>query len=166
MSPGYWNDYRMTRKKFNDSKYPCEYGGKSYKTEDLGYEKKDGNIVFVGRKDDQIKYMGYRIELNEIEQSLISIERVNEAAVILFNEKDSDLKEIIAFIAVNNNNLHDCSNTNSHIRENLKRILPAYMLPKKIFELEEIPRTDRGKIDREELKKILNNKYNYENNIK
>ena len=82
-------------------------------------------------------------------------------------EKDTDLKEIVAFVELENgSNSPNCSNNNSRIRENLKRILPAYMLPKKIFELEEIPRTYRGKIDREELKKILNSKCNYENNIK
>ena len=105
-------------------------------------------FVFSGRKDNQIKRMGYRIELEEIENAFNSIESISECAV-LFIDNEKYTSKIIA-----------CLNTKERDEVNLVKILknylPSYMLPDLFFYYETLPKNQNGKIDRLKLKEELN----------
>lgn len=146
LSQGYWNDRYRTEQAFGNYPYSKDNGERVYRTGDLVKLLSDGNYIFVGRKDDQIKYMGYRIELGEIEAALNSLDYVNDAAVISASMEDQENPEIIAFIGVNHGAALD------GIREALKKRLPAYMQPHKIQVVRKLPRTENGKVDKQNLK--------------
>ncbi len=147
---GYWNNAEKTSASFVI--HPLDSNkGLVYKTGDLVRFRSDGNYEFLGRKDNQIKYMGYRIELGEIESSLLSLSYVKEVGVIAIDTEMGG-KEIVAFVSV----LESKSETD--IKEDFSPLLPSYMIPKKIKFKDSLPRTSTLKIDRVKLKdEILNN---------
>ncbi|WP_165760205.1 AMP-binding enzyme, partial [Niastella populi] len=118
-----------------------------YKTGDLGRWLPDGNIEFIGRKDDQVKIRGYRIELGEIEHALIKHASI-EQAVVLVKENESGEKELVAYVTANS-----AQNT-SDLRGFLKEMLPAYMLPAYFVQIEAMPLTANGKIDKKSLSNV------------
>ena len=120
---------------------------KLYKTGDLGRYRKDGNIEFLGRADDQIKLRGYRIELEEIEKQLLSGDFVQGAAVVLV---EADVQRLVAFV-VAQDGFKDTA-----LKEQLKSSLPNYMIPSRILEIDEIPVLPNKKTDRNSLKEYLN----------
>ena len=113
-----------------------------YRTGDIGYIK-DGKLYCKGRKDSQIKYLGYRIELTDIENNINKIDGVKECAVIAkYNEKNI-VKTIKAFVVTNKDN--------KYIKEELAKLLPHYMIPKTIVVLDKLPINNNDKIDRKAL---------------
>ncbi len=149
LASGYWNDLDKTDKVFIVNPLSKFKREKIYKTGDLGLERKDGNYIFMGRKDNQVKYMGYRIDLSEIENALLSIVEVKDTAVILADLKEPGLKELVAFIEI------EKPEYKSHILKEVRKKLPFYMMPKKFITGIQIPRTERGKINRDKLKKFV-----------
>ncbi|MFX0203051.1 MAG: peptide synthetase, partial [Candidatus Hodarchaeota archaeon] len=147
LSQGYWNDRERTERAFVLNHYHKDYDERIYRTGDLVKLSPDGNYVFLGRKDDQIKYMGYRIELGEIEAALQSLDSVNDVAAIGVTMEDKENPEIIAFVEL------DGTAPVDRIRKVLKARLPAYMQPHKIQVVTKIPRTENGKVDRVALKR-------------
>lgn len=119
-----------------------------YKTGDIGRIEK--NLLYCfGRKDEQIKYMGYRIELGDIENNLLKIDEVREAVVVAdYKENTNLVKNIKAFITVS------CDISIGDIKNKLKKVLPEYMIPKKISIMDKIPINQNGKYDRKKLKKL------------
>lgn len=116
-----------------------------YKTGDCGYIK-DDMLFCRGRKDNQVKYMGYRIELGDIESNLLKIDGVSQATVIAKYKSDcKTVKMIKAFIVVENNK------EVSIIKSELSKLVPEYMIPKIITILDEMPLNEHGKIDRKSL---------------
>ncbi|MDX7997587.1 hypothetical protein R3M60_20405, partial [Bacillus subtilis] len=99
-----------------------------------------GNVEFLGRTDDQVKIRGYRIEPGEIEAALRSIEGVREAAVTV--RTDSGEPELCAYIEGLGRN---------EVRAQLERLLPGYMVPAYMIEMEQWPVTPSGKLDRNAL---------------
>ncbi len=118
-----------------------------YKTGDIGYIK-DGYLFCKGRKDNQIKYKGYRIELEEIEHHINKIPSVKECAVIARYNDNNIVKSITAFICI------DKSLDETTIKEYLKKSLPTYMIPNNIRIIDKLPINNNGKIDRKALKKL------------
>ena len=145
LAPGYYNDNHLTSQKFIQSPLHNKYVDIFYKTGDLVSVKKN-KIHFAGRKDNQIKRMGYRIELEEIEFALNSIEYINESAVISVNQNESI--RIIAFIQSSEADV-------IKVRNDLREKLPNYMLPDDCVCLEYIPKNKNGKINRKELKLLF-----------
>ncbi|MDP1880838.1 MAG: amino acid adenylation domain-containing protein, partial [Parachlamydiaceae bacterium] len=136
---GYLNQAELTAEKFISN--PFKLGERMYKTGDLGRWLPDGNIEFIGRKDDQVKIRGYRIELGEIEHALQGHAEIEEAVVIAKNNNQGE-KELVAFITgKTEQNIND-------LRNYLKTILPEYMLPSYYVQLEAMPLTSNGKIDK------------------
>ncbi|HSH67653.1 MAG TPA: phosphopantetheine-binding protein, partial [Bacteroidia bacterium] len=119
-------------------------GERIYKTGDLGRWLPDGNIQFVGRRDDQVKLHGYRIELREIELALKEHSLVKEALVIA-KANHQNQKELVAYI-VSNEELNALD-----LQEHLSKTLPLNMIPGHYIQLEELPLTANGKIDRKKL---------------
>jgi len=146
LSCGYWDDGDKTNKAFVTNPLNRSFDEKVYRTGDLVKKLPDGNYLFVGRKDDQIKYMGYRIELGEIDSALRTIDFINDAATIAINVQGKDEMEIISYIESNNS--VDLEAT----WERLDQILPKYMLPHKIQTINSFPRSENGKVDRKSLK--------------
>ena len=124
---GYINDDKKTQESFIDNPFTK---GKLYLTGDLGYQKENGEIVFIGRNDRQIKINGQRIEIGEIESVLNKL--VNIGAVIV---KDG---RIIAFYS---------GNEQKDLRKELIKLLPIYLVPHHIVHVDEMPLTLSGKID-------------------
>jgi amino acid adenylation domain-containing protein len=149
LSQGYWRDPAKTESAFIPNPLTKIPGDRIYRTRDLARMREDGTFEFLGRADDQIKHLGYRIELQEIERALLSIESVHDAAAALLNSQWTDIPELTAFVELDN--AHDPSD----ILSALKTVLPHYMIPKTIWPVGKIPRTSRGKVDRNALKAEL-----------
>lgn len=144
---GYYNDEERTSRSFvqNPTK---PFSQRMYKTGDLVEKRDDGYVYFKGRVDNQIKHMGYRIELEEVESAINSLKYINEAGVI-YRKINTDLGFIAAFVSVND------LKTELEIAADLEKILPLYMQPKKISILEVLPKNRNGKIDRTQLAEII-----------
>ena len=108
---------------------------------------KDDELVFVSRKDYQIKHMGHRIELGEIESVIRGLEEVKDCAVIARNDASGE-KAIYAYI------VSDEEVSVSSVRDRLGKVLPEYMIPAYMGQIEAIPVTRNGKLDRRALPEI------------
>jgi D-alanine--poly(phosphoribitol) ligase subunit 1 len=114
-----------------------------YKTGDLASLDQNGDLHIRGRKDNQIKHMGYRIELEEIETALNCLEYVSEAAVLHTNV--NGLSRIVAVIA------GDKEEEADKLRQDLKQIIPDYMIPSLFHQVRVLPKNANGKVDRRTL---------------
>ena len=145
---GYYNDPENTKKKFIQNPLNKNYPEIIYRTGDFAYKNDKGEIMFVGRKDNQIKHFGYRIELSEIEHTVSKfIKKVSNNCVeynyfkkeiVMFYESDSIIQDSIFF-------------------DKLKKYLPKYMIPIKYLFEKKIKMNVNGKIDRLYYKKKVNN---------
>lgn len=146
LSKGYLNDPEKTRLSFIDNPIAGNSEEKIYRTGDLAVLREDGNYEFIARKDNQIKHMGYRIELCEIEHALGAIRAIRDAAVLLVKSEHKGFNELIAYYEAE----EDIALT--IIISELQKHLPYYMVPKQFVRISNIPRNDRGKICRETLR--------------
>lgn len=137
---GYYNAPAQTESRFALNPLTTGYPERMYRTGDLGWRNEQGELFFAGRKDFQIKHMGHRIELEEVERALSSVEGV-ERACCLFDEKKSRLLAYYVGIP-----------TGRDIRRVLAETLPVFMIPGVYVQLEEMPMTANGKMDRKALK--------------
>jgi acyl-coenzyme A synthetase/AMP-(fatty) acid ligase len=142
LSKGYLNDPERTKQVFIDNPLNPGKGERIYLTGDSARLLPDGNYEFIGRRDDQIKFMGYRMELSDIEHALVSINGVRDAGAVLVESEGIDLKEPVAYVEI------DSNTSLASIMQELKNRLPHYMVPKRLCQIEHLPRTDRGKIDK------------------
>jgi D-alanine--poly(phosphoribitol) ligase subunit 1 len=143
---GYWNDPAKTAAAFVQNPLNTRYPELIYRTGDLAYRDESGLIYFAGRRDFQIKHMGYRIELPEIEHRILAIPGIANACVMYNHEK----KEITVFYETADQNI-----TAASIRKELSTLFPKYMLPQKFLAMQELPRNPNGKIDRSGLQTSL-----------
>ncbi len=141
---GYANDKEKTDYAFVKDPFNDKAGGRMYRTGDLGRMLPDLNMEFVGRKDDQVKIRGYRIELGEIESVLRQCESVSQAVVLAKADKDRK-KRLVGYVVGKEN--YDRATVISF----LKSKLPDYMVPTLWVELDNIPLTSNGKIDKKAL---------------
>ena len=149
LSRGYWNDMEKTKEAFIPNPLNPSSGDRIYRTGDLALLNKDGNYEFLGRKDTQLKCMGYRIDVTEIENALISTMHIKDAAVVLQRCEKFDVVQLIALVVTDNNS------SQNDLRQKLKNKIPAYMLPHRFLDVGHIPRTCRGKIDRKAISESL-----------
>jgi len=140
---GYFNNKEQTSSNFVQNPLNDKFIDMIYRTGDLGEYNKDGEIVFIGRKDFQIKHMGHRIELEEIERAMENVKGV-ERSCCIFNEQKGKLYGFY----VGSSQKEDVI---KYLRENL----PVFMVPNKITQIEKFPITKNGKIDRKELELFL-----------
>jgi amino acid adenylation domain-containing protein len=139
---GYLNQPALTAEKFVNN--PFRPGERMYRTGDLGRWTAQGDIEFMGRKDDQIKIRGYRVELNEIALALLDHPQIAGAVVIVKSKADGD-KELIAYV------VSEATINAQDLRLYLSSSLPAYMIPVHFVQLPELPLTANGKVDRKKL---------------
>jgi D-alanine--poly(phosphoribitol) ligase subunit 1 len=136
---GYWNDPEKTAAAFVQNPLQPHYPERIYRTGDLVYRNEAGEIIFTDRLDFQIKHLGYRIELAEIEYQVLAIEEIANACVLYNKGK----KEITLFYETKDGDLSPAA-----IRQKLSQIFPKYMLPTAFHQMKELPRNPNGKIDR------------------
>ncbi|AEV98679.1 hypothetical protein A4D02_09045 [Niastella koreensis] len=143
VSRGYLNRPDLTDQTFVDDVYGNgKY--KLYRTGDRGRWLPDGNIEYLGRIDEQIKIRGYRIELGEVMHALKECVLVNEAAVVAATMRTGD-KQLVAYIVPANHF------NKEQMLAYLRNKLPAYMIPSQFIQLDKLPLTINGKLDKKAL---------------
>jgi len=142
VSRGYLNRPELTAEKFVTN--PYIENEKIYKSGDLVRLLPNGDIEFLGRIDQQVKVRGYRVELGEIENQLLSYEAIKEA-VVAAKEDEGGNRHLCAYIA------GEKSFSVSELRAHLGQTLPDYMIPSYFVQLEKMPLTPNGKLNRKAL---------------
>ena len=137
LAKGYINNQALTAEKFVNN--PFEKGSSLYLTGDIGRWLADGTIEYLGRKDKQIKIRGFRVELGEIENTLLRYEGIHDALVVV-NDGGNEAKTLTAFLVVQNLDT-------GAVRNYLSQQLPDYMVPAQFVRLDAIPLTSNGKVD-------------------
>ncbi|MDB2161334.1 D-alanine--poly(phosphoribitol) ligase subunit DltA [Clostridium butyricum] len=148
VSKGYFNNDSMTQKSF----FYDDYNGekcRAYRTGDLGYYK-EKRLYYCGRKDFQIKLNGYRIEIEDIENNLIKVSNVKNAAVVPVN-KDDKIAYLTAFVELKEENGLSSLKNGISIKKELGKLIPSYMIPRNIKIIKQFPTNVNGKIDRKKL---------------
>ena len=110
--------------------------------------EESGRLYFIGRKDNQIKHMGYRIELEEIEHALMKLPHINQAAVV-YHRNRTAYGKLIGYVA----SLQALKEKN--VLEELARLVPEYMIPSRLVILPKLPKNPNGKVDRQALLAFL-----------
>jgi amino acid adenylation domain-containing protein len=141
---GYYQQPELTQEVFIQNPFSDKINDIVYKTGDLGRILPDGNFEYLGRKDRQVKIRGVRIELGEIENALQHHSQITESAVLAWNDRHGSIY-LCAYLV-----LTETLET-SQIREFLLDRLPEPMIPAIFQEMESLPRTISGKIDRQSL---------------
>ena len=143
---GYFNHPDLTAPRFIPNPFGREPGARLYKTGDLARYLDDGAIEFLGRLDQQVKLRGFRIEIEEIEAALNEHHGVKEAVVAMREDAPGD-KRLVAYLVP----APQPSQDGEPIETFLRRKLPDYMIPSSFVELEKLPMTSNGKVDRKGL---------------
>lgn len=143
---GYYNKPEKTNEAFVQNPLHDRYPDRVYKTGDLGRLDEDGNLVFVSRRDYQVKHMGHRIELGEIEANAGSLEGIKECCCVFIKESG----KLLLYYSGNMEK--------KEAAEKLKKRLPGYMVPNAFFCLEKLPHLLNGKLDRKGMEEMYKNK--------
>lgn len=147
VATGYVGEDSLTEEKFVNLVHP-EYGYKRwYRTGDLGSEDANGTFHHLGRFDNQVKVLGYRVELEDVEAWLRRVSGLDGVAVIPFPVEAGSAKGLVAFIAGEVDV--------QQVRTALQAHVPSYMVPKRICIVAELPQTLNGKVDRKKLAALL-----------
>lgn len=146
---GYYNDPARTAAAFTQN--PCNVGylDMGYHTGDLVRLDSRGWLHFKGRKDNQVKHMGYRVELEEIEAALAAVAGVKECAVV-YRKLGEGLGQIVGFATI------DAAVTAEDLTRGVGKSVPDYMVPRRIVIMDTLPKNANGKIDRVGLQATLN----------
>lgn len=140
---GYYNDPQKTAEAFVQNPLNTSYAETIYRTGDIVKYNERGELVYISRKDFQIKHMGHRIELGEIEAAASVVDGIDMNCCVYDEQKS----RIILF--------YTGEAESNDINKALKNMLPAYMIPNKCVKLNVMPFNQNGKIDRRKLKEML-----------
>ena len=141
---GYLNNPELTKEKFIPNPFSKENFQVMYNTGDLVKYLPDGNILFIGRADNQVKIRGYRVELGEIEGIFQSCQLVSQAVVLARDDKQGN-KRLVGYIVPEG--YYDRESILSFVKDKL----PDYMVPAILMEMQTLPLTANGKVDRNAL---------------
>ncbi len=147
VSTGYYGRPELTEKAF----FTCERKGqnyRAYRTGDAGY-KKDGQLYYNGRIDLQVKLHGYRIEIEDIENNMVRLPQIRQAVVVP-NIREGKVKSLTAFVTGDMGSQTPLE-FSQKVKQDLKELIPTYMIPKKIRHIDSIPMNPHGKADRKYL---------------
>ncbi len=139
---GYYKNEEATAKAFTDNPLVPDFPERIYRTGDLAYYGEDGLLYFAGRKDFQIKHMGHRIELEEIERSLGAVSLV-ERCCCYFDEAKG---KVIA--------VYEGGEDKRQIIDEMKEKVPEYMVPNRFVRVDALPLTKNGKVDRKAVREM------------
>ncbi|HEY2325336.1 MAG TPA: amino acid adenylation domain-containing protein, partial [Thermoanaerobaculia bacterium] len=138
LADGYWRDAARTATSF--VVHPQK--GRLYRTGDWGRFRPSAEIEFLGRRDGQVKIAGHRVELGEVEATMLRCSGVREAVAVTFNDEHAQ-KRLAAFYAG--------GAAAAEVRAQLEALLPAYMVPSRLAPIESMPLSANGKVDRNAL---------------
>ncbi|MBP7568878.1 MAG: amino acid adenylation domain-containing protein [Acidobacteria bacterium] len=142
---GYLRQPELTAERFVPDPFSGRSGARMYRTGDLARRRPDGSIACLGRVDHQVKIRGFRIELGEVEAALAAHPAVSRAIAVA-SHRGSD-QRLIAYYTAN----PEFQPTTSELRRFLKARLPEYMVPSLFVEIDQVPLTPNGKVDRRAL---------------
>lgn len=143
LAAGYYNNPEKTKIAFVQNPLNRAVPEIIYRTGDLVRYNEYGEIVYLSRKDFQIKYLGHRIELGEIETAVSSLENITMCCCLFDDKKE----KIVLFI--------DADYKREYIKEKLGKLVPEYMIPGRVVYLADMPVNSNGKIDRVKLKEMI-----------
>ncbi len=146
LARGYLESPELTAQKFIPHPFSAQAGVRLYRTGDVGRYLVNGEIEFIGRRDEQVKVRGFRIELGEIEATLRSHPQIRDAAVT-FQEHLAEHKQLVAYVVAPKRP----APSGNELRDYLKERLPEYMIPAAYVLLDALPVTANGKVDRRAL---------------
>lgn len=152
---GYVNNEKLTNEKFIPNIVKSEDSKLLYRTGDRVKLLNDGNIEFIGRMDSQIKFRGFRIELNEIEYEINQCADIKESVVILRDDSLNN-KSLICYVVPTEFSKFSLE----AVKAELTKKLPTYMIPSSFYAIEKMPLNKNGKIDRGELNKMVTPRIN------
>ena len=141
MSRGYWRQEEQTASHFTAC--PFLEGETMYHTGDMARWNEKGELVYLGRTDSQVKFNGFRIELGEIENEMMSYPGVTATAVLV--NKRKDIKTLVGYFCA------EASIDPQSIHHHLSTSLPQYMIPQVMMQIDKMPMTPNGKIDKKAL---------------
>ncbi|MDJ0756202.1 MAG: amino acid adenylation domain-containing protein [Ardenticatenaceae bacterium] len=140
---GYLDRPHLTAEKFLPDPFARGPGQRMYRTGDLVKARPDGTLVYIGRRDNQIKLRGFRIELGEIEAVLVEQNGVNEGVVVLREDRPGD-QQLVAYVVPEPSE----DVTPKGLYDALQETLPNYMVPAAFVMLDDLPLNENGKVDR------------------
>lgn len=143
MADGYYKNPEKTAEAFVQNPINNCYPERVYKTGDIVKYNDKGELIYITRKDFQIKRMGYRIELGEIEAGANSVPKVKACACVY--DKDADCLVLVYEGAIKDSSI---------VLEAVKNKVPPYMTPDKVLRIKEMPKNANGKIDRKALQSL------------
>jgi amino acid adenylation domain-containing protein len=147
VTDGYLNRPELTAERFVPDPF-SKSGGRLYRSGDLGRYAADGNIEYWGRNDHQVKVRGFRIELGEIENALSTHPALKQVVVNVHEEKKGDVRLVAYFVPMPSTHV-----ATTELRKHLRHGLPDYMIPQLYVEMEAMPISPNGKVDRRRLPK-------------
>ena len=140
---GYYNNKELTDKSFIQNPLNGAFNELIYKTGDYGVFREDGILEFKGRKDRQIKHLGHRVELSEIENAALRLDNIKDCCAMYLKEK-----ELIYLF-------YTGEATAKEAAVHFRGILPGFMVPRKLVQLEELPHLANGKVNMQALKDMM-----------
>ena len=143
LAVGYYNDPEKTRAAFVQNPLQNAYEERIYRTGDLVKYNDRGEIIYLSRKDFQIKHLGHRIELGEIETAVSSLDEIAMCCCLYDNERS----KIVLFLEIDI--------PREELNARLRKLIPEYMLPGRVIAIEKLPLNANGKVDRVKLKEYL-----------
>jgi acyl-CoA synthetase (AMP-forming)/AMP-acid ligase II len=141
---GYHDRPELTADRFRNDRFSSEPDARIYRTGDLARWDRDGRIYHLGRLDQQVKIRGFRIELEEVEAALSSYQGMRQVCVTTAGS-DADIALVAYYVA------DGSAPTTSELRRYLRSRLPDYMLPSLFVDIDAVPLTPNGKVDRRRL---------------
>ncbi|MBD0673126.1 non-ribosomal peptide synthetase [Streptomyces sp. CBMA156] len=147
LGTGYLGDPDRTDLVLVENPFPELPGKRMYRTGDLGHHDTDGLLYFDGRRDQQVKIGGVRVELSEIEHAITSHPSVREAKVLVSDHGGG--QHLAAFVTVRGDL------ATSRLRSHIRALLPAELIPKRFIRLDAVPVNGNGKTDRKALAELL-----------
>jgi amino acid adenylation domain-containing protein len=144
LSPGYWNNPALTEASFTPDPDGSEHV--TYRIGDLGRRLADGCFMHLGRKDFQVKILGNRVEIPEVEGALLSLGNIKETAVVDHDDGQGNKRLVAYFVPVD-----EKVSKGNELQLALARLLPNHMIPTTFIAMDKLPLTGMGKVDRRSL---------------
>ncbi|MBN1040276.1 amino acid adenylation domain-containing protein [Clostridium botulinum] len=145
LSYGYYKNENLTKSVFIVNPFTKKENDIIYKTGDLGKVLNDYNFELIGRKDRQIKIRGNRVEISEIENTILKLYGISDCTVNFYNDAKFEEAILVAYVVSKEKIIE------SEIKAKLRMFIPEYMIPKYIKQIEKIPLTISGKVNYREL---------------
>lgn len=144
---GYWNNFEKTNETFVQNPLNHSVPERIYRTGDIVFQNNQGQLIYIGRKDFQIKLFGYRIDLGEIEHSILNaFDHIN--AGVFFDQKKNEI--VLVYES-------DIEIPVKEFRIKLIKVLSKHMIPTKYIKMDPLPKSPSGKIDRSLINSKINN---------